>query len=150
MKQVSAELGDVLVAAYESPLDAEHHRGVLIRYGIGATVHEEGISAFDDSGLFSARRFCMRVPSDDAARATTILEAEPRILCEEPQARVALRTAFVGLGIPPVQLCAWFLIGRLARRWPKLSPDDRKRTVQAAVLSMSLPLIVLTCVLYFG
>ncbi len=135
----------------DDPVEAEHWRLKLELHGIQATVGGGEPVQADSPGLFAVYNLKLSVPSDEAQRATKLLQSR---IALGPSGSVtahrALLAAFVGLGIPPLQAYSLYLIARLLPRWRTLSPRDRRRVYQAALLDLWFPFIVVLCVLSFG
>jgi hypothetical protein len=129
----------VTLDLFDDPIEADYSRELLTRNGIEAVLtHQEG----DVAGLSFQN---LRVPEPEVDRAKEILQAfrARQTVPARSEAYRAARTAFIGIGFPPLQLYSMWLVARLVRRRSQLSDVDRRYLKIAALLDLWLPVVIL-------
>lgn len=133
----------VTLDLFDDPIEADYWREKLTRNGIEAVLtRQEG----DWAGLSFQN---LQVPEPQADRAKEILQAlrVRRTLPARSEAYRAVRTAFIGVAFPPLQLYSLWLVARLVRRRSQLSDVDRRYLKIAALLDLWLPVVILMYVI---
>lgn len=162
----------VTIATYDTPAEAGLDRSLLEAAGIRVFTANEatvGIAWHLGAAVGGIR---LRVLGQDAERAVALLEdarnIPPLSAADWPDeiqgeqvpdgdgaederdestrdsiASRALRAAFLGLLLPPLQLYAIWLLGRIAVKTPPMNRSDRRRVAVTAVLCVYVVILSL-------
>lgn len=134
----------VTVATFDDPIEATYWQGALEAHGIPTRF--AATDAWEaDACAWMIYNIHLQVPGDLAEHAGALVRA--RRSASTSEVNRALLTAFVGFGIPPLQLYSLYLVARLLPRWGGLSSGGRRRVALAALFDVWLPFVVITCAL---
>jgi hypothetical protein len=136
----------VTIATFDNVLDAGYWRALLESQGIPVAAIDQEIVAVEWQIARAVGNIKLQVPESEATRAVGILRElrgreppkEPGAP-EDPLARRALRAAFLGLLLPPLQLYSLLLVARLLPRWRELPKRDRRQAMVAVFVDLWFP-----------
>lgn len=132
----------VTVATYDNDMEAGYYQAMVEAEGIPVVVSDREVVAVEWQIHGAVGDIKLQVPLAEAERAREILKARSRRSSEEEGSLRALRIAFLGLMLPPIQLYALWLVARLVPRWRELSLVDRRRVIIASATCLWLPVFV--------
>ena len=136
------------VATFDNAFDAGYWQGLLEAQGIPVALIDQEIVAMEWQIGRAVGNIKLQVPEPEAERAQEILDklraprhdAAPAADSAEQPATRALRSAFLGLGFPPLQIHSLWVLAGLVRRWDELPAAERRRARIAALLDLWLPI----------